>query len=44
MGNQNGAYLNANDLQKAIEEDYEIHPLLENPTLDQIKNYKQRKQ
>ena len=35
--------LEANDLWEAIEEDYEILPLLANLTMAQIKNQKERK-
>ena len=31
------------DLWDAVEEDYEIFPLPENPTMAQIKNHKERK-
>ena len=37
------AYLDASDLWEAVEEDYEVGPLPENPTLAQIKNHKERK-
>lgn len=36
-------YLDAMDLWEAVEEDYEVHPLPNNPTLAQIKNHKERK-
>ena len=36
-------YLDAMDLWEAIEEDYEVHPLPNNPTVAQIKNHKERK-
>jgi len=36
-------YLEAMDLWEAIEEDYEVHPLPNNPTVAQIKNHKERK-
>ncbi|XP_027937573.1 uncharacterized protein LOC114192150 [Vigna unguiculata] len=38
-----GAYLEALDLWEAIEEDYEILPLPENPTMTQMKSYKEKK-
>ena len=38
------AYLDASDLWEAVEEDYEVGPLPENPTLAQIRNHKERKQ
>nr|KYP33362.1 hypothetical protein KK1_045784 [Cajanus cajan] len=38
------AFLDANDLWKVAEEDYEVGQLLENPTLNQIKYHKERKQ
>jgi len=38
------AYLEASDLWEAVEEDYEIPPLPNNPTMAQIKNYKQKRQ
>ena len=37
------AFLDASDLWEAIEEDYEVGPLPENPTLNQIKFHKERK-
>ncbi|KAF2282576.1 hypothetical protein GH714_043205 [Hevea brasiliensis] len=37
------AYLEANDLWEAIEEDYEVLPLSDNPTLAQLRNHKERK-
>ncbi|KAL9439711.1 hypothetical protein AB3S75_025217 [Citrus x aurantiifolia] len=37
------AYLDANDLWEAVEEDYEILPLPNNPTVAQMKNHKERK-
>ncbi|XP_039683634.1 uncharacterized protein [Medicago truncatula] len=37
------AYLEANDLWEAVEEDYEVLPLSDNPTMAQIKNHKERK-
>ncbi|KAF2325167.1 hypothetical protein GH714_024799 [Hevea brasiliensis] len=37
------AYMDACDLWEAVEEDYEIPPLLGNPTLAQIKNHKEKK-
>jgi len=36
-------YLDAMDLWEAVEEDYEVHPLPNNPTVAQIKNHKERK-
>ncbi|KAK9113642.1 hypothetical protein Syun_020439 [Stephania yunnanensis] len=36
------AHLEANDLWEAVEEDYEVLPLLANPTMAQIKYYKER--
>jgi len=36
-------YLEAMDLWEAIEEDYEVYPLPNNPTVAQIKNHKERK-
>ena len=38
------AFLDASDLWEVIEEDYEVGPLPENPTLNQIKFHKERKQ
>nr|KYP31035.1 hypothetical protein KK1_049188 [Cajanus cajan]KYP47481.1 hypothetical protein KK1_030878 [Cajanus cajan] len=38
------AFLNANDLWKVVEEDYEVGQLPENPTLNQSKYHKERKQ
>ena len=38
------AFLDASDLWEAVEEDYEVGPLPENPTLAQIRNHKERKQ
>ena len=38
------AFLEANDLWEAVEEDYEILPLPENPTVAQLKNHKEKKQ
>lgn len=38
------AYLDASDLWEAVEEDYVIDPLPDNPTLAQIRNHKERKQ
>jgi len=35
--------LEALDLWEAVEEDYEVHPLPNNPTVAQIKNHKERK-
>ncbi|RDX66881.1 hypothetical protein CR513_54308, partial [Mucuna pruriens] len=36
-------HLEANDLWEAVEEDYEVLPLLANPTMTQIKTHKERK-
>ena len=36
-------YLDAMDLWEAIEEDYEVHPLPNNPIVALIKNHKERK-
>ena len=36
-------YLEALELWEAVEEDYEVHPLPNNPTMGQIKNHKERK-
>jgi len=36
-------HLEANDLWKTVEEDYEVFPLPANPTMAQIKNQKERK-
>ena len=36
-------YLDALDLLEAVEDDYEVHPLSNNPTVAQIKNHKERK-
>ncbi|XP_015580374.2 uncharacterized protein LOC107261994 [Ricinus communis] len=38
------AYLDAIDVWKAVEQEYEIPPLPNNPTMAQIKNHKDRKQ
>lgn len=38
------AHLDASDLWEAIEEDYEVPPLLANPTMAQIKNHKEIKE
>ena len=38
-----GAHLQANDLWEAVEEDYEVPPLPENPSMAQIKNHKEKK-
>ena len=35
--------MEALDLWEAMEEDYEVHPLPNNPTMAQIKNHKERK-
>ncbi|KAJ8771742.1 hypothetical protein K2173_026919 [Erythroxylum novogranatense] len=37
------AYLDACDLWQAVEKDYEVPPLLGNPTMAQIKTHKERK-
>ncbi|KAF2325353.1 hypothetical protein GH714_027021 [Hevea brasiliensis] len=37
------AHLEANDLWEAVEEDYEVLPLPDNPTLAQLRNHKERK-
>ncbi|XP_037495664.1 uncharacterized protein LOC105649510 [Jatropha curcas] len=37
------AYLDANDLWEAVEEDYQVLPLPDNPTVAQMKNFKERK-
>lgn len=37
------AHLQANDLWEAVEEDYEVPPLLVNPTIAQVKNQKDKK-
>ncbi|XP_027343406.1 uncharacterized protein LOC113855977 [Abrus precatorius] len=37
------AYLEANDLWEAVEEDYELLPLPANPTMAQIKSHKEKK-
>ena len=36
-------YLEALDFQEAVEEDYEVHPPPNNPTIAHIKNHKERK-
>ena len=36
-------YLDAKSMWEAVEEDYEVHPLPNNPTVAQIKNHKERK-
>ena len=36
-------YLEANDLWEAVEENYDVLPLPDNPTLAQIRNWKERK-
>ena len=36
------AHLQANDLWEAVEEDYEVPPLPETPTMAQIKNHKKK--
>lgn len=38
------AYLDANDLQEAVEQVYEVPILSDNPTVAQIKNHKKKKQ
>jgi hypothetical protein len=38
------AYLEALDLWQAVEEDYDVPPLGENPTMAQIKNHKEKNQ
>ena len=38
------AYLDAHDLWEAVEDDYKVEPLPNNPTLAQIRNHKERKQ
>ncbi|XP_073138739.1 uncharacterized protein [Henckelia pumila] len=38
------AYLDANDLWKAVEREYDVSDLPENPTMAQIKNQKEKKQ
>ncbi|KAA8524978.1 hypothetical protein F0562_011384 [Nyssa sinensis] len=38
-----GTYLDAMDLWEAVEEDYEVLPLPDNPTMAQIKNHMDRK-
>ncbi|RDY10253.1 hypothetical protein CR513_05259, partial [Mucuna pruriens] len=38
------AYLDASDLWEAIEKDYEIDPLSENPRIAQLKSHKEKKQ
>ena len=37
------AYLEINDLWEVVEENYEVPPLPENPTLTQLKNHKEKK-
>ena len=37
------AYLEALDLWEAVEAEYEVLPLPENPTMAQIKNHKEKK-
>jgi len=37
------SYMEFLDLWDVVEEDYEIYPLPENPTMTQIKNHKERK-
>ncbi|XP_052203198.1 uncharacterized protein LOC127808672 [Diospyros lotus] len=36
--------MEANDLWETVEEDYEVPPLPENPTMAQIRNHKEKKQ
>ncbi|BAT97299.1 hypothetical protein VIGAN_09069700, partial [Vigna angularis var. angularis] len=36
-------FLEALDLWEAVEEDYDIAPLLDNPTVAQMKTYKEKK-
>jgi len=38
------SYVNVNDPLEAVEQEYEVPPLPNNPTLAQIKNHKVRKQ
>lgn len=38
------AYLDANDLSEAVEEDYEIPPLAEHPTVAQLRSHRERRQ
>jgi hypothetical protein len=38
------AYLNADDQWEAVENTYEVPPLIDNPTIAQMKNYKESKQ
>ncbi|KAK2434095.1 hypothetical protein QL285_019281 [Trifolium repens] len=38
------AYLDANDLWEAVEDEYVVDPLPDNPTIAQIRNHKERKQ
>ncbi|WVY91437.1 hypothetical protein V8G54_036951 [Vigna mungo] len=35
------AYLDANDVWEAVEQDYEVAPLQDNPTIGQMKNHKE---
>jgi len=37
------AHLEENDIWEAVEKDYEVPPLPNNPTLAQIKNHKEKK-
>ena len=37
------AYLDVVDLWEAIEDDYDVPPLSDNPTMAQVKNHKERK-
>ncbi|XP_027075930.2 uncharacterized protein [Coffea arabica] len=39
-----GAYLGRNDLWKPIEDDYEVLPFLNNPTIAQMKHHNERRQ
>lgn len=37
------AFLDANDLWEVVEEDYEVPPLPNNPTVAQLRNHKEKK-
>ena len=37
------AFLDANDLWEAVEDDYDVPPLQNNPTVAQMKNHKERR-
>jgi len=37
------AFLDANDLWEVVEEDYEVPPLPDNPTVAQFRNQKEKK-